>query len=130
MLKMEVSLVKGMIRVLLVDDGVIIRRTVKQFLPEKDVISVVGECSDGRDVLTFLSNNEVDVILMDVSMKHMGGIESTKLVREKYPSVKVVGFSSHSESNCINDMLAAGAQDYIVKGVEIEEIRERIKSLK
>ena len=118
-----------MIKILLVDDSVVIRKAVKQLLPEKGLVSVVGECSDGRDVLDFLKNNEVDTILMDFSMKYIGGVEATKLVSEKYPNIKTIGFSSHSDSNYRNAMLAAGASDYIVKGVEIEVIRERIKAL-
>lgn len=118
-----------MIKVLLVDDGLIFRRAIKQLLPEKDTITVVGECSDGRNVLEFLNNNDVDVILMDVSMKYMGGIEATKLIREKHENVKVIGFSSYSESSCINDMRNAGAHDYIVKGAEMEIVRKKIKAL-
>jgi len=118
-----------MIRVLLVDDSAIIRKAVKQFLLEEGVISVVGECSDGREVLGFLKSNQVDVILMDVSMKYIGGIEATKLVKQKYSSIKVIGFSSHSSLDYQNDMLTAGASDYIVKGVEIKVIRDIIKSV-
>ncbi|NQX96948.1 MAG: response regulator transcription factor [Flavobacteriales bacterium] len=118
-----------MIKVLLVDDSAIIRKAVKQFLLEEGVISVVGECSDGREVLGFLKSNQVDVILMDVSMKYIGGIEATKLVKQKHSSIKVIGFSSHSSLDYQNDMLTAGASGYIVKGVEIKVIRDIIKSV-
>tara|TARA_B100000809_G_C15129788_1_gene527835 strand:- start:1717 stop:2076 length:360 start_codon:yes stop_codon:yes gene_type:complete len=118
-----------MIKVLLVDDSAAIRKAIKQFLPEKGAISVVGECSDGKDVLDFLSSNEVDVILMDFSMKHVGGVEATGLVSKTHPTVKTIGFSSHTLETYKKDMLDAGASDYIVKGTEMKIIREIIKGI-
>ena len=118
-----------MIKVLLVDDSAVIRKATKQLLPEKGVITVVGECSDGRDVLAFLSSNDVDVILMDVSMKYVGGVEATEMVSKIHPKVKTIGFSSHTLETYKKDMLDAGASDYIVKGTEMKIIREIIKGI-
>jgi two-component system response regulator DegU len=118
-----------MINVLLVDDSAIFRKATKQLLPEKDVISVVGECSDGKEVIGFLNSYEVNVILMDVSMKHIGGVEASELVSKTHPEVKIIGFSSHTQETYKKDMFDAGASDYIVKGTEIKFIREIIKSI-
>ena len=118
-----------MIKVLLVDDSDVIRETIKQFLPEEGTLTVVGECSDGNEVLGYLANNEVDVILMDVEMKDLGGIETTKLVSEAYPIIKIVGFSSHDQPTIKFDMLDAGASDYLLKETNIEIVRSRIKAL-
>jgi len=116
-----------MIKVLLVDDNAIMRRATKQFLPEDGFILVVGECSDGRDVLGVLNNMEVDVILMDITMKYIAGIEATKLVKKKYPTIKVIAFSNHIDKLYKEEMALAGADNYIVKGAEIENIRKVIK---
>jgi len=118
-----------MIKVLLVDDIAILRKEMKQFLMEDEFISVVGECSDGNYVCNILKSQHVDVILMDVDMKHMGGIETTMLVRKRYPNVKVIGYSSYVDSFHKNEMLLAGASDYIVKGTSISVIKETIKSV-
>lgn len=111
-----------MIKVLLVDDNKEIRQRIKIVLSDYSHIQVVGECSDGNEVLGFLKNNEVDVILMDFKMKYMNGFEATKLVTENYPSVKVIGFSLYDEEMIKAKMFKAGAVDYLLKNAEIEEI--------
>ncbi|MBL4592234.1 MAG: response regulator transcription factor [Flavobacteriales bacterium] len=118
-----------MIKVLLVDDNTIIRKATNRFLPKKGKISVVGECLDGKDVLNFLKKETVDVILMDISMKYVGGIEATKIVKQKYPEVKVIAFSNHTEKSYKDEMFLAGASDYIDKGTEIRVIRKIIKAV-
>ncbi|MFH1320928.1 MAG: response regulator transcription factor [Bacteroidota bacterium] len=111
-----------MIKVLLVDDNKAIRQRIKMALSGYSHIQVAGECNDGNEVLGFLKNNEVDVILMDFRMKYMNGIEATKLVTENYPSVKVIGFSLYDEEMIKKKMFKTGAVDYLLKEAEIEEI--------
>ena len=118
-----------MIRVLLVDDNRIIRTCTKQLLIRKGLVSVIGECSDGQEVIPFLNNNKVDVILMDIKMKFTGGIEATRKVKEQYPEVKVIAFSSYNDSLFKSQMVSAGAVGYILKGVRVEIIMELIKSV-
>ena len=118
-----------MIRVLLVDDNRIIRMCTKQLMIKKGLVSVVGECSDGQEVIPFLNNNKVDVILMDIKMKFTGGIEATRKVKEQYPEVKVIAFSSYNDSLFKSQMVSAGAVGYILKGVRVEIIMELIKSV-
>ena len=110
----------------MVDDMVIIRRSVRQMLDCCEEINVVGECSDGNEVLDFLHSTKVDVILMDIKMKDMGGIEATKLVKKKYPMVKVIAFTMYNDEIFQKKMMEAGASACLSKNAGLNEIREAI----
>jgi len=121
---------RKLIRVLLVDDSSIFRKSIKQNLNSFREINIIGECSDGSLVIDFIQCNEVDVILMDISMKIMGGIEATKLVKDIYPSVKVIVLTSHDEQYYSDEMLLAGASVFLSKWrVTFSEIQQTIVSV-
>ncbi len=101
---------------------------MQTLLPNKELI-LAGECSDGNETLAFLEKNKVDVILMDYSMKYIGGVEATTLVKQYHKQIKVVGFSSHQSPSVKEEMLSAGADDYLVKGVDIFTVRNTILSV-
>ena len=103
------------IRVLLVDDNVIIRKSFIHLLSKIAHVNVVGECSDGVEVIPFIKHHQVDVIFMDINMKHMDGYEATKRVKQCYPGVKVIGFSSQDYMTTIDKMIASGADGFISK---------------
>ena len=111
-----------MIKVLLVDDNIAILKGIKSMLSDYLQIQVVGECYDGNEVLGFLAENEVDVILMDIKMKYMNGIKATELVTDIHPSVKVIAFSLINEKLIRKKMFEAGAVNYLPKDAEIKEI--------
>lgn len=116
-----------MVKVLLVDDLLLVRETLKQVLTDIDFIEVVGECSDGNEVVGFLDKHEVDVILMDINMKYVDGIEATTQVKDKHPSVKVVAFSMNDEDTFEKAMLKAGASAYLTKDVGFEQLLSVIR---
>ena len=118
-----------MIKVLIVDDSAIIRKSFKELMKDYEQIDVIGECSDGNEVLDFLRSTKVDVILMDIKMKDMNGIEATKLVKEKYPMVKVIAFTMYDEEIFREKMIEAGASAYLLKETEIDEIIDTIQSI-
>ncbi len=92
-------------------------------------MQVAGECEDGDEVLDFLSKHEVDVILMDIDMKRMDGIDATKLVKESYPHVKVIGFSTHGSDSLGRIMCEAGASAYLEKTAGIEDMKRTIEKV-
>ena len=102
------------IKVLLVDDSSVYRMAIKQNLNSFKEIEIVGECVDGSLVLDFLERHLVDVVLMDVSMKNVGGIEATKLVKYNHPEIKVIALSSHGEPYS-TQMFEAGASSFLSK---------------
>ncbi len=104
-----------MIKILLVDDHKIIRDGLKALLKGEDRMQIVGECSDGSEVLKFLRRRKVDIILMDINMPEMNGIETTRVVVEKYPKIKVIALSMHVEDSYITKILKAGASGYVLK---------------
>lgn len=83
-----------LIKILIVDDNLIIRKSFAQLLNSMPDISVVGECSDGVEVLPFVQVNQVDVIFMDICMKFVDGFEASKEVKNYNSNIKVIGFTS------------------------------------
>lgn len=116
-----------MIKVLLVDDHKIVRDGIAALLENEKNIKLVGECTDGSEVLGFLADNKVDVILMDIMMKNLNGIETSKLVLEKYPDIKILTLSMNQDYDYIQEMLKLGAAGYILKNTGAEELLNAIK---
>jgi len=116
------------IRVLIVDDNGIHRKVTRMYLDEYGDIDIIGECTDGKEVCDFLSNENIDVVLMDIKMEYLDGIDATRLVRENHPDVKVIAHSSHTDDFHKAAMFSAGAVGYIVKGTDIKHVRETIKA--
>lgn len=103
------------IKVLLVDDNVIIRKSFTHLLSKIANVNVVGECSDGVEVLPFIKHHQVDVIFMDINMKFMDGYEATKNVKQYAPKIKVIGFSSSDATHDVSEMIASGADGFLSK---------------
>lgn len=102
-------------RVLLVDDNEPIRQFFKNLLADVPNLNVIGECSDGIQVVPFLQKNKVDVIFMDVIMQFMNGYETITKVKESYSNIKIIGFSSFDHVKSISKMKESGADGFISK---------------
>lgn len=103
------------IKILLVDDNVVIRESFKRLLASILNLNLIGECSDGTEVIPFLKKNKTDVVFMDLDMKDMDGFEATKAVKKLYQQTKVIGFSCTDHKACISKMTASGADGFISK---------------
>ncbi|WP_420386739.1 response regulator [Roseivirga sp.] len=114
-------------RILLVDDHALVREGIKNSLDTQQHMEVVGEARDGNEALQRLAQEEVDVVVMDVSMPLMGGAETTKRIIEKYPQVNVLVLSMYNEEARIREMLNAGALGYILKSTSMQELVEAIE---
>lgn len=115
-----------MISVLIVDDHKILRDGIAAIFKKNSDIKIIGECKDGDEVLDFLKNHKVDVILMDIMMPKMNGIDCTKLVKSDFPEIKVLGMTMHNESSYIQAMMETGANGYILKNSSGEEMQKAI----
>ncbi len=104
------------IRVLLADDETIIRRTIGAALREQPEIELVGEASDGFEVVEMIRRVRPDVVLMDVNMPGFDGIEATRTIQRDYPEVRVIGLSVYDKPEMAIRMRDIGAEDYFPKG--------------
>ena len=124
---------KKVVRVMLVDDHPAIRRGLSVYLELHDDFSLVGEAMNGVDAIKMIDTIRPDVILMDIHMPGMDGITATRLIRESYPNVKIIALTNYFEEKVIDDILAVGASDFIIKDVSIDvltaKIREAIRQI-
>lgn len=103
------------IRVLLVDDDVRVRQTLRSILNAYPNIEVVGEASDGDEAVTSVGNLSPTVVVMDISMKKMDGITAARLIKAQYPDVLVVGCSAHSQEYNVYAMKRVCAFEALLK---------------
>ncbi|QBG54608.1 DNA-binding response regulator [Bacillus amyloliquefaciens] len=108
--------------VMIADDQSIVREGLKMILSLHEGIEVSGEASCGEEVLNLLPQTETDVILMDIRMPGMDGIEATKAVKSRYPSVKVIILTTFEDGHYIFAGLKSGADGYILKDADSDEI--------
>ncbi len=111
-----------MIRVLIVDDQELLRESLKIVLSVHEDIKVVGLAGDGFEALEILKHEQVDIILMDIRMPHMDGVYCTKLVKEKYPDVKIVILTTFDDDEFVFSALKYGASGYLLKDVSMDDL--------
>ena len=116
------------LRVLLVDDHELMRHGLRSILEREAGIEVVGEAASGREVVALASALAPDVVVMDVAMQDMNGIEATRQVRSACPGVRVVALSSHSDSRYVTAMLGAGASGYVLKANAYDDLRRAVEA--
>jgi DNA-binding NarL/FixJ family response regulator len=119
-----------MIRVILADDHKLTREGLKAILLEAATdISVTGQAASGTEVIALLEQHEVDVVLMDLDMPQLSGIEATRLVRERFPGVKVLVLSMLENEQYILDAIKAGARGYLLKSADAKEVMFAIRRI-
>lgn len=118
------------IKVLIVDDHEIVRQGFRLILNAQEELNlVVSELTDGEDVLSLYKQEKFDIIFMDINMKNMGGVETTKKLTKQYKKAKVIALSMHNDDFNIKLMLEAGASGYLLKDTGVEEIKRAIKTV-
>lgn len=115
------------IRVLFVDDHEMVRIGISSYLSTQEDISVIGEAASGREGIAKAEELNPDVILMDLVMDDMNGIEATQHIKQKHPSVKIVMLTSFIEDNEVYQALDAGVDSYILKTTSADDIAEAIR---
>ena len=116
------------IRLLLVDDHELMRQGLRAILDGDKDIEIVGEADNGRTAVQLASTLAPDVVVMDVAMKDMNGIEATRQIRADCPGVKVLALSSHSDSRYVSAILDAGACGYVLKANAYDDLRRAIEA--
>jgi DNA-binding NarL/FixJ family response regulator len=116
------------IQVVIVDDHPVVRTGLAQLLEETDDIALAGMAEDGPGALAIVRGGQPDVVLMDLEMPGMDGIEATRCVREERPATQVVVLTSFSDPERILDALDAGAIGYLLKGADPDELVRGVRA--
>jgi DNA-binding NarL/FixJ family response regulator len=117
-----------MIRVLLVDDHELMREGLRSILEREKDVEVVGEAASGQAAVELARTLAPQVVVMDVAMKDLNGIEATRRIRAACPKVQVIALSSHSDSRYVNAMLDAGACGYVLKANAYDDLRRALSA--
>jgi DNA-binding NarL/FixJ family response regulator len=115
------------ITILLADDHDVVRRGMKMLLEDEEGIQVIGEASDGLDAIEKVKTLMPNVVILDLTMPKMTGIEAAKVISEEYPNVKILIFSMHHNKEYIVKSVENGANGYLLKDTSIEELLRAIK---
>jgi DNA-binding NarL/FixJ family response regulator len=121
--------VTGDIRVVMADDHEIFRDGFRLMMSRAADIKLVGEAANGRQLLDLVAAHQPQVVITDIKMPVMDGIEATRKIKELFPDIGVIGLSMFDEEDLIIEMLEAGALGYLVKNAEKDEVLEAIKTV-
>ena len=116
------------IRIFLADDHVIVRNGLRVLLQRQPGWEIVGEAGDGRTAVEAVQKLVPHIVVMDVGMPDLNGIEATRQIVSQVPNVKVVALSMHSDKRFVVEMLRAGASAYLLKDCAFEELIQAIRS--
>jgi DNA-binding NarL/FixJ family response regulator len=116
------------IRILLVDDHKIIRAGLRNLIHNHNNMEIVGETDTGRTALKLAQKLAPDIIIMDISMPDMNGIDATRKIKTEIPNVKIIALSMHSDRKFVSGMIKAGASGYVLKDCAFDELVDAIKT--
>ncbi len=117
------------VRILLADDHAIVRQGLRSLLEEQPDMEVVGEAEDGRVAFNLVRELVPDIVIMDITMPNLNGIEATCEIVSEFPKAKVIALSIHSHKRFVADMLKAGASGYILKECLFDEFVQAIRTV-
>lgn len=118
------------VRIILADDHPIMLEGLKALLEREPDMEVVGLVMNGRDAVCLTNKLAPDIVIMDVSMPELNGIEATRQILAQHPNVKVIALTIHSDARYAMEMLKAGARGYIPKQCAYEELSRAVRSVK
>lgn len=116
------------IKVLIVDDHTLVRAGIRSLLALVDGIEVVGEASDGKEALDRVRQLMPDVVLMDLAMPGMGGLEATRRMRREFPGIKVLALTQYDDSEYVIPIIEAGASGFVTKMSAFSELAAAIQA--
>jgi len=116
------------IRVLIVDDHGMVRRGLNAYLKNEPGIEVVGDAKDGGQALALCDRLQPDVVLMDLVMPNMNGVDATLAIHERWPQIQVIALTSFQEKDLVQQALQAGAISYLLKNITGQELADAIRA--
>lgn len=117
------------IRVLLADDHPLVRSGIRSLLDRVSEIQVVAEAGDGHEALSLIKQHQPDVVLMDIAMPNLNGLQATACVTDKFPKVQVIILSMHPNQEYVSRAQVSGAAGYLVKNSSASELRHAIEAV-
>lgn len=118
------------IRLILVDDHKIVLDGIKALLDDLDGFDCVATAENGQKAIDLLKVFDVDVVLMDIDMPVMNGMEATRIVKKEFPNVKVISLTQHSERGMVKQLLECGSDGYLLKNIAQDELADAISKVK
>ena len=115
-----------MIKVVLVDDHSIFREGLKRLLVAEKIADVIGEAKNGKEFLEILEKNIPDLVLMDIAMPIMDGVEATKIATETYPDIQILALSMFDDEKYYHRMIESGVKGFVLKTADIKELEKAI----
>ena len=116
--------------ILLVDDHPLVRQGIKTIIAGKSGLAVVGEFQDGLELLNCLNNRLPHLVILDISMPRLGGIEATRLIKSSHPEIKVLILTLHNRREYVDLARLAGAEGYLLKDEADKELLSAIEALR
>ncbi len=117
------------IRIVLADDHAIVRQGLSRAIEQEDDMEVVGQASNGRDTIDVVRQLSPDVLITDISMPDLNGVEATRQVLRESPDVRVIALSMHSSRQFVMEMFKAGAMGYLLKDCDYDELIKAIHAV-
>lgn len=115
------------VRLLVVDDHQVVREGLCRMLESEEDLEVVGQAANVEEALTLMESQSPDIVLMDIKMPGMNGIEATQLLKNRYPSCNVIILTLHED--CLIQAIEAGASGYLLKGIKQDELVTAIRTV-
>ena len=117
------------IRIILADDHKIVREGLRSILENELHMKVIAQAEDGRHTVELVATLKPDLVIMDISMPGMNGIEATRQIKANVPGIRVIALSMHSDKRYVSEMLMAGASGYLLKHSALDELEQAIQAV-
>lgn len=125
----DVQRIKSPIRIILADDHPLLRKAIKNELSKQEEFEVVAEAGDGEEVIKLAEKLSPDIIIMDIAMPKLNGLEATKTIKSAFPNIYILVLTVHNDIEHIMSILGAGAEGYLTKDAMGDEIIQAIRSI-
>lgn len=117
------------IKILIVDDHEVVRDGLKNILLSLNNVAIVGEAANGEDSISMYDSLKPDLVIMDISMPGMNGIEATRIIKENDPNAKILILTMHDNQEYLNQIIRSGAKGFVLKNTDKEELLDAVKTV-
>lgn len=116
-------------KIIIADDHKIVRDGLSSLIEKQPEMELLGQAKDGRETLAMVRSKQPDVVIMDISMPILNGIDATRAILEEFPDIRIIILSMHSDKRFITGALKAGASGYLLKECAFKELRQALKAV-